>query len=325
VILATALLEKLHTYYPDTKLDILIRKGNEGLFLNHPYIHHIWIWDKKKDKLKSQIHIIRSIRKQHYDLVINCQRYFSSGIFTILSGAKRTVGFKPNPLSIFFTTSIEHSFDGKHEIERNQALIVNITDNTPAYPKLYIKNEIEFIKNEYFKRKSVNATHNFSYITISPSSVWFTKQHAAEKWIEFIDTLPADITVFLMGAPTDHAYNQRLMAQTKKNKNIINTAGELTLLQSAALMKFAKMNYVNDSASMHLCSATNAPTTVVYCSTIPEFGFGPLSESKFIIQTQKKLSCRPCGIHGRKECPQKHFECSYSIDTNQLTQTLSAV
>jgi ADP-heptose:LPS heptosyltransferase len=44
-------------------------------------------------------------------------------------------------------------------------------------------------------------------------------------------------------------------------------------------MKGAKMNYVNDSGPLHLASAMNAPITAFFCSTVPEFGFGPLSEN----------------------------------------------
>lgn len=76
------------------------------------------------------------------------------------------------------------------------------------------------------------------------------------------------------------------------------------------------MNYVNDSAPMHLCSAVNAPVTAIYCSTIPEFGFGPLSDNSHILQTKEKLSCRPCGLHGFKSCPEKHFKCAWGIEVN---------
>ena len=79
-------------------------------------------------------------------------------------------------------------------------------------------------------------------------------------------------------------------------------------------MKDAEMNYVNDSAPLHLASAMNAPVTVVYCSTIPDFGFGPLSDNSRIIETKINLNCRPCGLHGYKECPLTHFKCAHSID-----------
>ena len=69
---------------------------------------------------------------------------------------------------------------------------------------------------------------------------------------------------------------------------------------------------------MHFASAVNASVVAIYCSTIPDFGYGPLSEKSFIVQTQKNLSCKPCGIHGKKACPLGHFNCSLSIEMQQL-------
>ncbi len=99
----------------------------------------------------------------------------------------------------------------------------------------------------------------------------------------------------------------------------MNLCGKLNILQSAALIRNAKMNYVNDSAPMHIASAMNAPTTAIFCSTIPDFGFGPIASNARIIETKEKLSCRPCGLHGLKRCPEKHFKCSYNIDIENLT------
>jgi heptosyltransferase-2 len=83
------------------------------------------------------------------------------------------------------------------------------------------------------------------------------------------------------------------------------------------------MNYVNDSAPMHLCSAMNAPVTAVYCSTVPQFGFGPLSGNSNIVEVSEKLSCRPCGLHGFKKCPENHFKCALNITTSQLLKHLN--
>ena len=37
-VLATALLEKLHAFFPDAAIDLVIREGNEGLFEGHPFL-----------------------------------------------------------------------------------------------------------------------------------------------------------------------------------------------------------------------------------------------------------------------------------------------
>ena len=37
VVLATALLEKLHRFFPDAQIDFLVRKGNEGLLIRSSF------------------------------------------------------------------------------------------------------------------------------------------------------------------------------------------------------------------------------------------------------------------------------------------------
>jgi len=79
-------------------------------------------------------------------------------------------------------------------------------------------------------------------------------------------------------------------------------------------MQNSTMNYVNDSAPLHLTSAIDAPVTAFFCSTVPEFGFTPLSKKSTIIQVNEKLNCRPCGLHGFKKCPEGHFKCGNNIN-----------
>jgi heptosyltransferase-2 len=83
-------------------------------------------------------------------------------------------------------------------------------------------------------------------------------------------------------------------------------------------MKDAVMNYTNDSAPLHFASAINAPVTAVFCSTVPSFGFGPVRDNGCVVETKEQLSCRPCGLHGHKTCPQGHFKCAYEITNEQL-------
>jgi ADP-heptose:LPS heptosyltransferase len=46
-ILATAVLEKLHAHYPEAAIDFLVRKGNESLFVGHPFLRSVLVRDKK--------------------------------------------------------------------------------------------------------------------------------------------------------------------------------------------------------------------------------------------------------------------------------------
>ncbi len=55
VILATGLIEKLHQHYPETKIDFLLRKGNEGLLVGHPLLRTVLIWNKKESMSSSNL------------------------------------------------------------------------------------------------------------------------------------------------------------------------------------------------------------------------------------------------------------------------------
>jgi heptosyltransferase-2 len=314
VVLATGIIEKLHQYYPHAQIDFLVRKGNEGLLHQHPFLHEVLIWDKKKSKYKHLLQLLKQIQQRKYDKVINVQRYANTGFLTAFSKAKEKIGFDKNPLSFLFTKKIKHHFlEGTHEIERNHSLISDFTDPVPAKPKLYPTiSDAEKVKQ--YKGKA--------YLCLAPSSVWFTKQYPKEKWISFLDQLPPKYYIYLIGAPGDKALCEEIK-KTSLYPFIINLAGQLNFLQSASLMQDAVMNYVNDSAPMHFSSAVNATVTAVYCSTVPAFGYGPLSDKSFIVEKAGQLSCRPCGLHGYKACPKEHFKCALDITDEQLLAALN--
>ncbi len=301
VILATAQVEKLHEAFPEAKIDFLVKSGNEGLLYDHPHLHEVLVFNKAQGKWRDLLRLIKLVRSRKYDLVINHHRFFSSGLIAGLSEATMRIGFNKNPLSFLYTKVVDHDItveSGKHETWRNHQLIAELTDEVPGKPKLYPST-----------CSLAQAEGLGDYIVMAPASVWFTKQYPKEKWVELIQSLNNRHPVHLIGAPGDKELCAWILDQCA-GYEVLNRAGQLTLLESTALIAKAKMNYVNDSAPMHLASAMNAPVTAIYCSTVPEFGFGPLSDDSTIRQVSEDLDCRPCGLHGYKACPLGHFDCA---------------
>jgi heptosyltransferase-2 len=308
VILATPIIEKLKRFFPGAQLDFLLRKGNESLLKDHPHLNRLLVWDKKKNKFFNLLKIISEVGKNKYDVVINLQRFASSGLVTFLSGAGKKIGFDKNPFSFSFDEKVKHTIgDGTHEVDRNLELIKKLTDASFQMPALY-PSEHDF--------KAVEAYKKLNYVCIAPTSVWFTKQLPEQKWNELIEKIGTGYNIYLLGSSEDFKSCNEIVNKSGA-KNIFNLAGTISLLQTAALIKDAKMNYVNDSAPLHIASAMNAPVTAFFCSTIPAFGFGPLSAKSKVVETELKLSCRPCGLHGYKKCPLTHFNCAHSINVNE--------
>jgi heptosyltransferase-2 len=312
-VLVTSIVEKLHAWYPDAAIDVVVRKGNQGVFDGHPILRTLFVWDKRRNKNKNLFALIGELRKTEYDHVINCQRFFSTGLMTVFARGKEMIGYNKNPLSFLFSRTVKHTIgDGRHEADRLNDLIAHLTDGERPMPKLYPDQKAR----DNAERLLYQFTENQSpYVCIAPASVWFTKQWPEAKWVELIKTLPSELHVFLIGAPSDGALCQRIIRATGRGHDL---SEELSLLASAALMEGAMMNYVNDSAPLHIASAMNAPVTVVFCSTVPAFGFGPLRENGRVAETSERLECRPCGLHGYKACPKGHFRCALGIEVKSV-------
>lgn len=296
----------------------MVRKGNEALLQDSPAIDELIVWDKRRNKLKNLFKIIKAVRITKYDTVINVQRHFSTGLLSALSGAKNRIGFTTNPLSSFYTKQVPHDFPSKsglHEIERNNLLIESMTDGTAEKPSLH------------FSKAVVDAVSVYligTYVTVAPASVWFTKQFPKEKWIELIDQLNPKAKVYLVGAPGDVEMCNDIASATS-HQNVVVLAGVLSLEQTAAVVKSSKYSFVNDSAPLHMASAFNTPVCAIFCSTLPSFGFYPLSDISTVIETSRDLSCRPCGLHGKKECPETHFNCGKLIEIEDIRNKVEAV
>lgn len=307
VILSTPLIRALSNDPTVKTIDVLVRKGNGTLLRNFPGIRQVIEWNKRTNKFAGLVREWKRIRKERYDTVINLQRFLATGLLTGFSGAPERIGFDKNPASFLFTQRKPHRIgDGCHETERNLSLIGLSNTTTSIRPVLYPSTT---------DASSTAHLKTGPYSCIAPCSVWFTKQVPPDQWLKLIPNILSkhpDEIIYLLGGPDDSPTCDFIRNACKSDR-VISVAGKLDFLQTASLMQDARMNYVNDSAPLHIASAMNAPVTAFFCSTVPEFGFGPLSEQSSLREVNG-LPCRPCGLHGHRSCPKTHFRCAHELD-----------
>jgi heptosyltransferase-2 len=308
-VLATSLLEAIHGEHPDWHIDVLVRKGCEGLFVGHPYVGKVLVWDKARDKYRGLFGLIGEIRANRYHIVLQAQRFLSGSIGLILSGAQHRVGYASAPLSWLFTHRAAHVMKKDwHEVDRLFGLWRPFSERAQAMrPRLYPTDGHQTAAAVYAHRP---------YITIAPGSVWATKQWPVHKWMELVRHINGRYRVLIIGSKAERALAQEILAGCA-GLDVRDICGTTDLLTTAAIMQGAAMNYSNDSLPVHLASAVNAPMCMVYCSTVPHFGFYPLSDRAHMIEPTP-LDCRPCGLHGHRTCPKGHFRCGNEVEVHPL-------
>jgi heptosyltransferase-2 len=112
-----------------------------------------------------------------------------------------------------------------HETARNLQLIRDFTDDSDFRPKLYPS------PADY---SFVDTWASGKFITISPASVWFTKQFPGSKWIPFIDHIPSGYEIYLLGGPGDKTLCKNILESC--------TRGNLHVLGGLILSSIGRFN-----------------------------------------------------------------------------------
>ncbi len=119
------------------------------------------------------------------------------------------------------------------------------------------------------------------------------------------------LKIFITGIKEEIEKNDKILYI--KSNNVVNVIGKTTFDRLAFLIKNSDLFIGNDTAAAHLARFYNILSVVMMGPTVAEFGF--ISRKNFFI-IEKKMSCRPCNLHGGNICPVGTFECMSGIKSD---------
>ena len=155
-------------------------------------------------------------------------------------------------------------------------------------------------------------------IAVAPGSVWATKRWTVEGFASVSEAfLQQGFSVVLIGGPDDVEAGKKIESLLSTRDGLINLIGRCSLPVSAAVIDRMDLLVSNDSAPLHIASATNTPVVALFCATVPEFGFGPWQVDSSVLGVEN-LSCRPCGRHGGMTCPTGTHACQRELKAEQV-------
>jgi heptosyltransferase II len=320
VVLSTPLIKAVKKKYAHSKIFFLLIPQSKELLQNNPHLDGIIVYDKKDKErgVSSFIALARRIRASGFELAVIPHRSFRSALLAYLAGIPQRVGFDKSSGAFLLTKKIEYT-QNQPEVKRNLSLLeTDITPESDCLPELFpCEDDFKYIE-ELFKNWDVKREDKV--VGIAPGSVWNTKRWLPERFGEVAESLIEKLgaKVIFIGGKEDEKLCLEI-ASNMKSKPFI-TAGKTSPLQSAALISRCRVILSNDTAPMHMAVAMRVPVVAIFGSTIPEFGFAPTGKNDLVIQ--KEIYCRPCGIHGRKKCPEKHFRCMKEITTEEVFEAV---
>lgn len=317
-VLTLPMIQKLKEKFFSSSVNVLCIPSTKELFEHSPFVDRAIVYDKRgaQKSLKSFIELLLFVWREKFTRVYSPHRSFRTSMIVLFSGAKFTVGFDKASWSFVYKTRVKY-FDDKHEVERNLELLESGNSKEEGRYQFWIGLEkiLPVVKiPAEAEGKMQNIIKNIDakkIAAVALGSVWKTKIYPKEYFVEVIKYLISqNYFVVLIGGNDDVILCDEI--ENRFSTFVKSFAGDLTVIESIALLKKCSLLISNDSAPTHLGMTADIPTLTIYCSTVPSFGFYPYNQkSKYI--SFDDLPCKPCGIHGRSLCPIKTFDCAYKL------------
>lgn len=301
VLLATPVARTLKQAWPNAELHFLVFKGTEGVLAGNPDIDQV-IALPHRTNWRGKLAQFRQLWRR-YDLAVS----------TIASDRARLYGWVGAKFRIGFITDEEKGktllldrwvkFDNLNTHTVSMGLrLTELLGISPCYQ--VVPPSVSTDKRDALANK-LAPLHGKPYAVLHPSPKFAYKMWRQDGWIELGNWLiQQGLNVVLTGGPD--ADERAYAADIAKAVPTLNLAGELSLAETAELIRDAKLFVGPDTAVTHIAAAVGAPTIALFGPSNP-IKWGPWPQNWN--QPQSPWPWRGGGRHGNVMMIQGEGDC----------------
>lgn len=310
---------------------VVSEKGYE-LLKGNPCVDNVYFVESKKWKKRGWLHpknffeflsILKSIRKEKYDIAIDCQRMFKSMYWMLLSGAKRRIISKDTReyAQLGANEVIPYSLNnsGKHVILNSYEFAKYLGLNTDKI-KFTLPATSDEVK-EYVDSLLKDTDNSKPKVVIAPATTRDVKHWDRENWKTVIEGIKDDCTLIFTGTEADRELLTYIGAD-----NYINLCGKTNLESLRELFSRVDLVMSPDSGSAHLAWASERPAVIAIFTCTPPKLYGPFGNDEKYISINGGLSCQPCW--NTKFCPlegDKNKQCTKVPSADEIINIVKKI
>ena len=297
-------LDLLHRHWPQAKIDFLVHPAFAGILDFSPCPIDRRILFRRRELghittfLPEFFRLIRKLRQEHYDLVIDFQGLFRSAVFTAFTRCPRIAGFAtPREASakFFYHTRVE--VPPGHAVERYVNLAAALTGQTAGKcvrPILPDNPEVRAALREKIGPLPERL------VTLLPGARWKSKRFPPELFAQIAEELherEPGISFAVVGSGSDRDLEEAIADMLPPEIPLLKCCGKTTLPEMMELLRASAAVVSNDSGPVHAAAALGRPVFAFFGPTDPE-RTGPYGPGCRIYRLN--LDCIGCL---RRHCP----------------------
>ena len=259
------------------------------------------------------INLIREIRREKYDLVIDLQGLLRSAFFAKFARTPVIAGFdspKEKAAAFFYNRRISTGAEYVHAVDKNAGFVsklLGLPFNVPDSPLPENSRNMENLLGILGKK---NVAGNDLIIGIAPGARWESKQWPPLFFAKVMDSLEGRIPGcrFLLLGSSDELETCREISSSCEKASPVIIAGETGIGELVEAIRISKCLLCNDSGPMHIAASLKIPVFAMFGPTDPD-KTGPYGKSHSVFQPE--LSCIKCL---KRYCPDRNYACQKSVN-----------
>ncbi|MCX6215576.1 glycosyltransferase family 9 protein [Spirosoma sp.] len=307
VVLTSPVVRCLKQQLPNAVIHFCTKADYQPIVLHNPYISERHYLDG------NVVELIRTLRAQKFDYVIDLQHTFTSRLIKTALGVQSFSVKKQSFRNWLYVYCKVNALSEQHVVERYLATVQPLgVENDGRGLDYFIpyKDEVEF--------DWLPATHQNDYVAFAIGGQHLTRRLPLPRMIELCRKI--NYPIVLLGDKNDRKVGNAIMKAIGE-RQIYNACGYFNINQSASILKRARLVFSHDTGLMHIAAAFRKKVYSIWGSSTPQLGFYPYKTPHVRLEAAG-LGCRPCSATGADECPMKHFNCmntlSFDFDVKEL-------
>lgn len=265
---------------------------------------------------------VQEIRRSGYDTAFDLSLGSPLALALALAGIPRRIGYDFKGRGRWLTDKTPlKGYEGRHVAQYYLALLGKLNPSlseSPGEMKMFLPCA-DHARAREFMRSHQLSEGGFVVIHPGGGASWGKgaglKRWPAVNFAKLADKMIENeaCPIILMGDQSEVVLCNEVLAGMK-HKAVV-TAGELSMLQAAALMKAARVVVVNDGGPLHAAVAAGAKTVSIFGPVDPAV-YGPYPSAGHTV-IQKGLPCQPCYRNFRmSDCG--HQACLQSLSVEEV-------
>jgi heptosyltransferase-2 len=331
VLFTTPMIKNLKRAHPQAAIHYMANSRSAAVLANNAAVDKVIVYDRDDfaaayqrsvfEYLRKGKDFLESLQREGYDLVIDLSADRGMSLMTKMARIPERVGLDYKGRGMFLTRRIPFTgFETKPVVEYYFDILKEI--NVPVIDKMLELNVSEadhkwakdwFLQNALAFVKPLVAVFPGGGASWGKSAV--LKRWPVEKFAKLVDKMIENHNahIILMGNEGERELCEVIAEKSRLTVHVV--AGELTITQSAALLKQCALVVCNDGGPLHVAVAADVPTVSIF-GPVDDKVYGPYPLGKHAV-VKKGLACQPCYRNFRMaNCP--HINCLNQLDVDDV-------